>query len=85
MKTTDINALSAEGAFLIHHPTTTPTAPVMPFDKLVAATLKTVAESSGRIYDQTYRLWLDWCQTHEADPLALTFALLKSPTEMNHI
>ena len=43
MKTPDINALSTEGAFLIQHPTTTPTAPVMPFDKLVAATLKTVA------------------------------------------
>lgn len=41
---------------------------------VISATLKTVAESSGRVYGQTYRLWIDWCNSNEIDPLNMTFA-----------
>lgn len=53
-------------------PTAITTASDDPFGKLVALTLSTVAESSARVYKQTFGLWLAWCTAQDADPLVLS-------------
>jgi len=66
-------------------PTTETTAMITPqvsFDRVVDLTLNTVAESSKRIYKQTYDLWSVWCDMEGIDALDLrpvnVVAFLKS-------
>jgi len=47
------------------------------FDKLVEATMATVAASSARIYRQTFSLWQQWCNSHRVDPLNLVAAAVR--------
>lgn len=42
-----------------------------PLDELIALALQTVATSSARIYQQTYRLWADYCHNTRRQPLDL--------------
>lgn len=39
-----------------------------PFEDLIDATLRTVTESSKRVYNQTYLAWWEWCDTHGVSP-----------------
>ena len=43
------------------------------FISITQATLKTVATSTARVYDQTYRLWQQWCDTQNIMPIDLNF------------
>lgn len=38
-------------------------------DVYIRSTLITVSDSSKRIYEQTYRLWSDWCHNHQTPPV----------------
>lgn len=40
----------------------------------VDATLKTIAGSSQRVYNQTYQLWINWCIAQDIDPLDMRLA-----------
>jgi integrase len=46
-------------------------AKIEPYDRVVEATLLTVAVSSRRIYQSTYSRWTDWCHNHRIEPLHL--------------
>ena len=48
---------------------TTAAATRIAFDTLTAFTLKQVANSSARIYAQTFRAWALWCADHDVDPV----------------
>lgn len=43
------------------------------FQSVMDATLKTVSQSSARVYDQTFRLWQDWCTNQNHSPTDLNF------------
>ena len=73
MQITTQHALSIGGAFALDQPANTTIQPITGFEMVMSATLKTVAESSQRVYHQTYRLWRDWCASAGVDPLTLTF------------
>ncbi len=40
-------------------------------DQIIRATLNTLANSSQRVYNQTYDLWKDWCSNHGIQPIDL--------------
>jgi len=73
MQITTSDALSIGGAFVLDQSATTTIVPITGFEMVMSATLKTVGESSQRVYHQTYRLWCDWCESAGIDPLTLTF------------
>ena len=73
MHITTPDALSIEGAFALDPSITATITPTTGFEMVMSATLKTIAESSQRVYRQTYRLWCDWCAAAGIDPLTLTF------------
>lgn len=73
MQITTPDALSIGGAFAFDQPVSTAIAPATGFQMVMSATLKTVAESSQRVYHQTYRLWSEWCESAGINPLMLTF------------
>lgn len=73
MQVTSSDAPSIEGAFTFDQQASTAIQPITGFEMVMSATLKTIAESSQRIYHQTYRLWCDWCESAGIDPLTLTF------------
>ena len=45
-------------------------------DELIEAVARTVAESTARIYRQTYNAWVSWCETTDAHPLDFRPALV---------
>lgn len=42
-----------------------------PFEQLVALVSKTVASSSARVYNDTYKSWVSWCDGNDIDTLDL--------------
>ena len=57
MQITTPDALSIGGAFAFEQPASTTIAPTTGFEMVMSATLKTVAESSQRVYHQMHNQW----------------------------
>lgn len=55
------------------------------FHSVKQATLKTVAQSSARVYEQTYRLWQEWCTNQNHSPTDLNFATVASFLESQSV
>lgn len=48
-----------------------PPYPNLDIEQVINTTLMTVAKSSARIYSQTYKNWIEWCQDFDIHPLDL--------------
>lgn len=56
-----------------------------PFGQLTAMTLATVADSSARVYQDTYNSWLRWAIVHDVDPLAINGQTVRAFLSDQHV